>query len=102
MKSTDKLRYVDDGNSIACTVELAHVRYWLWELVHPFVLVLYDAHKHRAFWIDMDAYLEDAEIEDGQTMTVRIPVGNTLTVRAIDRFRKLSLTRQERLRQGRQ
>ena len=49
----------------------------------------------------MGAYLEDAKIEDGKTMTVRIPTRNKLTVKAIDHFRELSLARQQQIRQER-
>ena len=53
VKSTDELTFVDDGKSVACTVELAHVHYWYWEVAHPFILVLYDAQNHRAFPADL-------------------------------------------------
>ena len=93
VKATDGLRLVDGGRSVALAVETAHVRYWYWEVAHPFILVLYDAQKHRAFWIDMQSYLDEHGIEDTETLTVRIPRRNVLTVNAIDRFRKMSLAR---------
>jgi hypothetical protein len=101
VKATDEPNFVDRGRSVACTVELAHVRYWLWEVAHPFILVLYDARKHRAFWIDIEAYLENEKIEDQQTLTVHIPTRNNLTIKAIDRFREMSLARQQQIMQRR-
>jgi hypothetical protein len=95
VKSTDELRLVDNGESVACTVELAHVHYWLWEVAHPFLLILYDAQKHRAFWLDVQDYLQNQRIEDGKTLTIRIPVRNKVTVNAIDQFRAMSLARQQ-------
>ena len=94
VKSTDELSFVDGGKSVACTVELAHVHYWLWEVAHPFILVLYDARKHRAFWIDIQA-LEDQKIHGSRTFTVHISTQNRLTVNAIDHFREMSLARQQ-------
>ena len=79
-------------------MELAHVHYWYWETAHPFILVLYDAQKHRAFWLDIQSYIERHGIEDQQTLTIRIPFENKLTVASIDRFRNLSL---ERIRSAR-
>jgi hypothetical protein len=59
VKATDDLRFVDRGKSITCAVEMAHAHYWYWEVAHPFILVLYDAQKHRAFWVDMQAYIDE-------------------------------------------
>ena len=93
VKSTDRLNFSDNGQTVACTVEFAHVHYWYWEIAHPFILVLYDAKKHRTFWIDIQDYVESHAIDDRETLTVRIPFRNKLTVKSIDRFRKLSLDR---------
>jgi hypothetical protein len=93
VKATDKPNFVDRGNSVACVVEIAHVRYWYWEVAHPFILVLYDAQKHSAFWIDVQTYIDEHGIDDRKTATVRIPTKNRLTISAIDQFRKMSLAR---------
>jgi hypothetical protein len=93
VKSTDQLRVSKDGRSVACTVQLSHVHYWYWELAHPFILVLYDAKKHRAFWIDIQSYLESRAIDDQENLTVHIPLENKLTVASIEHFRNLSLDR---------
>lgn len=95
VKSTDHLSISDDGQSVACTVEFVHVHYWYWELAHPFILVLYDANKHRAFWIDILSYVESRAIDDRETLTVHIPFQNKLTVTSVDHFRELSLERMQ-------
>jgi hypothetical protein len=100
VKATDSPRFVDRGNSITCVVEMAHVRYWYWEVDHPFILVLYEVKKHRAFWIDIQAYLDDQRIEDSQTLSIRIPTRNKLTLNAVDRFRTMSLARKRRRNGG--
>ena len=104
LKATDNLRLVDDGRSISCTVEIAHLHFWYHQLFHPFILVLYDAQKHRAFWVDVQDYLNAHMDELGQaiesdaaTIALRIPVRNKLNVLAVDRFRKLVLERPKQL-----
>lgn len=93
VKATDKLRFVDKGKCVSCVVETAHCRYWYWEVAHPFILVLYDAQKHRAFWIDVQRYVDEHVIEDKETVAIWIPTKNRLSLFAIDRFRKMSLAR---------
>jgi hypothetical protein len=93
VKATDQLLLVDSGRSVVCRVEAAHLHYWYWEVAHPFILVIYDAQRHRAFWIDIQAYADDHEIEEVESITVHIPVRNKLTLGAIDQFRRMSLTR---------
>lgn len=93
VKATDQPHFIDDGKSVACVVEMAHLHFWYWEVAHPFILVLYDAPKHRAFWIDVQAYVDQNVIEDRDTVTIRIPTANKLDLGAIDRFRRMSLAR---------
>ena len=83
------LRSVDQERFVTCTVEIAHLHYWYWQVYQPFILVLYDAQKHRAFWVDVQAYVQEHELlehADGETVTLRIPADNRVTVRAIDLF----------------
>lgn len=96
VKATDELSWADDGQSVRCVVEMAHLRYWYWETAHPFILVFYDAQRHCAYWVDIQSYVDRREIDDQETLVVHIPRRNTLTVKAIDRFREESLARQTR------
>jgi hypothetical protein len=100
VKATEDVRIIADGELVTCMVEMAHVHYWQWEIAHPVILVVYDAAKHRAFWIDIQDYINKHPPTDTQSLTVRIPAQNKVTVRAIDRFRKMSLARIRRLTQG--
>jgi hypothetical protein len=102
VKATDNLKFVDNGTCVVCRVEIAHAGHWYWEIAHPFILVLYDAEKHRAFWIDIHSYLEaHPPRADTETLTIRIPVTNRLTLSAIDGFRKMSLARMASLTEKR-
>ena len=99
VKSTDHLAFVDDGQFVTCAIEMAHLRCWYWESEHPFILVLYDACKHRAFWLDVQTYVDERELQEdasSESVTLRIPSDNKLTLRAVDLFRKMSLARMER------
>jgi hypothetical protein len=97
LKATDHLQLVDDGKSITCTVEMAHLQYWYYGIAHPFVLIEYDAQTNRAYWLDVQAYVDHRnlveELPASDSVTLRIPVRNKVTLRAIDRFRALSLAR---------
>src|SRR5688572_21956431 len=35
VKATDELKILEQGKSVACTVDLAHVHYWYWEVGTP-------------------------------------------------------------------
>src|SRR5688572_19546034 len=71
VKSADEPNFVENGAFIACRVEVAHVHYWCWEVSHPFILVSYDAQRHRAFWVEMQSYVDEYGMGSGQTLTVR-------------------------------
>jgi hypothetical protein len=94
VKATDAIKFVDSNRSIGIRLSAGHIRHWYWELEHPFILVLYDAVRHRAFWLDVQAYVDENRITSStETLTLRIPIENRLTVAAIDRFRELSVER---------
>jgi hypothetical protein len=91
VKATDDLK-VNRG-MIPCRLETADVHYWYWE-DSPFALVVYDAKKDRAFWLYLRAYVDDHPRileSERRTVAVRIPIGNKVTLRAIDQWRDLSL-----------
>lgn len=98
VKSRESITLIGNGTSIPIRVEIAHVNHWCFEF-HPFILVVYDASKHNAFWLDIQQYVESQSlpVEDRDTTTVHIPVTNKLTLRAIDRFRDLNRTRMQQL-----
>ncbi len=74
-----------------------------WSFVedYPFFLVLYDAPKRRAFWLDVHAFVEahgvvqEGDDPETETVSLRIPVANKLTVQTIDMFHRMSLERME-------
>ena len=102
MKATDSLDFVDDRQSVTCRVTLSDLDYWLNVIEVPVVLVLYDAHKHRGFWLDVQEYIEQGRefAEDQDEAIIRIPVRNKLTIRAVDRFRDMSIERNHTSKQS--
>ena len=100
LKATSKLRLVDKERYATARIESTHLRDWWYRKHHPVILVLYDAVGDRAFWLDVQAYCDEVNRTeshrltlDQETVTVRIPVKNKLTLRAVDYFRRLSLSR---------
>lgn len=93
LKAREQVGVSRDGTWISQRVEIKDLHYWYYEL-YPVILVVYDAGRNRAVWLHLQQYVSEhpAIMEsDAATATVRIPAKNTLTIQAIDRFRKLSL-----------
>ena len=91
LKATDGLKLVEGGKAIALSLDLRHIRYWVNEPL-PVVLVLYDAARDQAYWLDIQGYVgeyPDLLDPDAVSKTIRIPTSNRLSVRAIDEFRRL-------------
>jgi hypothetical protein len=89
MKATDHPSPTADGQFVRVRVEAADLRYWLLELM-PVILVLYDAAGDRAFWVDVQRYAEQTDLdadEVGGTVTIRIPAGSVLTPDAVRQIR---------------
>lgn len=93
VKATDRPTISADGSFIRCPVESAHLHFWLWEIAYPVILVLYDASKHRAYWVDVQTPESVQGFEEQESLSIRIPTKNKLTLHAIDHFRQLSLDR---------
>lgn len=80
VKSTDRLATHSGGATFAIRVDAADLRRWLFESM-PVILAVYDAASDRAFWLDVKQYARDQEIDEedfGQTVTIRVPLGNVL------------------------
>ena len=106
LKATKRLKTSRDKTWIPQRVETAHLRYWYFEL-YPVIIVVFDAEKERAYWLHVQSYVDEKPKlmdSDSETISLRIPVSNVLSQRAINRFRLLSLETSDRFRamQGRQ
>ena len=102
LKAASKLRTSRDGTLISLRVEMKDLRYWYFELF-PVVIVVYHVEKHRGFWLHIQEYVnQDPGVmeSDASTVTLHIPIRHKLDVRAIARFRELSLRCVARIRSG--
>jgi hypothetical protein len=101
VKATDHLKLVDAGRCASCRVAMADLNYWYHQVDNPFILVLYDAASHGAYWIDVQAYVDEQRAIDehpsSDTVSLHIPTRNKLNLQAIDRFRIMSLSRMQLL-----
>ena len=96
LKATDHLNTAAEY-AICPAIETRHLHYWYWESQKlPFILVLYDASRHRGYWVDVRQYIDNVLgglDPDQKTTTIRMPWANKITVKTIDRFRTISLKR---------
>jgi hypothetical protein len=94
LKATDHLPLSADRQTIRFPVEFTDLRYWELEPM-PVVLVVYDAVKCQAYWLHIQAYVDERNIKAGDedddrgTITMRIPVTNRVGIRAVRKFREL-------------
>ena len=101
LKATDNLKVIEKGRFISVVVDMANLRHWIYEVVHPFILVIYDVANDRGYWLDILEYANETGIDAtdenhvAETVTLRVPAKNRLTVFAVDHFRTLSLKRMD-------
>jgi hypothetical protein len=89
LKATDRLRRTRDGQAIVVRVERGHVLHWLNELF-PVVLVVYDAQKDTAYWLDIQAELGGGKVfqlhRTAAHLTLHVPVGNPINEEFVRQF----------------
>ena len=92
LKATEHLPQ-DDSKFVTRKIEMKDLRYWYFE-PYPFVLVLYDAARNIGLWLHIQEFVEkhpQIMESNADTVTLRIPLSNKLTLTTIDRLRRLSL-----------
>ncbi len=93
LKATERLKVLKKANAISVTIAIKDLHYWAAEL-YPFILVVFDAAKDRAYWVCIQEYVTihpDLFKADQETVSVQIPIANKLTQRSIELFRSMSL-----------
>ncbi len=96
LKATDNLKLTHKKQYASVVVDEGNLHHWANDVAHPFILVIYDAARNRAYWLDVQAYVHTNYIvPKGDTVTLLVPVKNKLTLYSIDYFRKLSLERSD-------
>ncbi len=101
LKAQTELKTTHNGQFVACRVNVRHLQFWSKQR-YPFILVVFHGEKETAYWLHVQPYVKDKPrltASTKKTVVVRVPLGNKLTVRTIDRFRELSLAIAERERE---
>jgi hypothetical protein len=91
VKATDHLDL--QGDAVRFRVATADLHYWYWQHL-PFVLVIYDAQRGRAWWVHLQSFVDghpDLLNPRRKTVTLTIPATNKVNLRSVDQWRKLSL-----------
>lgn len=92
LKATEHLPE-GDAEFVPRQIDMKDLRYWYFE-PYPFVLMLYEATRSIGLWLHIQNYVDkNPQIMDSgaDSVTLRIPSSNKLTLNTIDRFRRLSL-----------
>jgi len=93
LKATAEPRTSRNGKWISQRVDYRDIQYWYFE-PYPVILMLYDATRNRGYWLHVQEFIDqNPAIMDAssESVTLRIPTSNLINLRAIDRFRKLSI-----------
>ena len=99
LKATDSINLVKEGKFASIQIKTGDIQYWLMEF-YPFIPVLYDAQKERAYWLDIKELASGSLDLDRESVKIRIPISNKLTAGSIKRFRKESLSIIQQMESG--
>lgn len=92
LKATEHLPE-GDAEFVPRQIDMKDLRYWYFE-PYPFILMLDEATRNIGLWLHIQNYVAmNPQIMDSgaDSVTLRIPSSNKLTLNTIDRFRRLSL-----------
>jgi Domain of unknown function (DUF4365) len=87
-KATDRPRQTRDRNVLLVRLQRRDILTWIAD-AYPVILVLYNARVDRAYWLSVQRYFAGSGIFGklkGKTVTVAIPIGNVLNVKAMRDF----------------
>ena len=93
LKATDHLKANEQRKWISIPIATGDLDYWAKE-TYPFILIVYDARRDRAFWLDIQEFVgrhPEVIARGKEKIQVRIPLANKLTVKSVDEFRRKSL-----------
>jgi hypothetical protein len=87
VKATDSPQWVEDNQFVALPIDTGDLIVWLREPM-PVFLILYDVAKEVAYWLQIDERSVTRPVPEEGTLTMRLPVTQTLDAVAIDEFRR--------------
>jgi hypothetical protein len=98
LKAAETLQAVASG--FIFDVDIRHYNLWMGERA-PVVLILFDASRRRAYWLDFQRYFRDDVIrqpkKDAKTVRVSVPKRQVVNRRAIAKMRVLKTEARFRL-----
>jgi hypothetical protein len=80
VRATEALQFRDDG-TVSIRVDCRHVRYWMQER-YPVLLVIYDASKDAAFWMDVQDGIRGRQVT-GKSMSISLSADQVFGVECI-------------------
>ena len=89
VKATDHFAPNAVASGVAVRVDVGALKGWLMEAT-PVVLVLYDAQSELAYWLDVQEYAREHDIDTdaaGATASLVIPLSNVFTAAAARQLR---------------
>ena len=95
LKSTDNLKYSAARKAILFDLDQRDLELWL-ESEIPFILVIYDALKEIAYWVDLQDYFKinaDALKKVNKFVRIYIPSENVFTDKTVQKFRQIKNSR---------
>jgi hypothetical protein len=102
LKASDRLKIPGGRAAFAFRIARSDLVLWLRQPL-PVILIVYDAPKDVAYWLYVQSYFRRLKgfnlFAAGQTVTVQIPVGNTVTQSAARRFARFRNRVLEQLRE---
>ena len=90
LKSTDDIQFSEKKNALAFDLSRRDLELWLEDTI-KMLLILYDAQKEKAYFIDLQPYFKENKIsmgKDRKFIRVYIPIENVFTKSIIPSFRQ--------------
>ena len=91
LKSSDNIKFSEKKEAIAFDLSKRDLALWLYSIM-PVVLILYDAEKEVAYWLDLlDYFRKNRETLKKVTKFVRIyiPIENEFSIETVKTLRQL-------------
>ena len=89
LKATDKIEKTKNGRMLRIKIRKADLNYWVKE-VNPVILIVYDATKEEAFWLNVQKYFESiAKLRVGkatQSSTMFVPLTNIVSRESVQQI----------------
>ena len=88
LKATDSISLIKNGEYVSFKLDKRDLNNWIDEPM-PCFLVVYDAQRKNAYWIYIQAYFKDVDLDKiGNSFSINIPVKNRINKITLKKLRK--------------